>query len=444
MQEPDRLIAPALDAAVFYWGFLAAIGVLTYVVLYLCRSCPCQASTSPSPLTFWLDRSFARAPAGGADRGGRLVRACCAAAASASADARSGRRAWKLRPRGVSASQARLVASTSCSGRSLGLEANDRLVARRSTARSLTSGPDGNRVARPVGGCRYTPCSPSGPARRGRRQVGARETFGVRPQRARRPTIVALGFGLLWVFDGVLQSQPSMPLGMARRDPADRRGLAGLGAARRQHLRDGLELPPGHRRRRGRLDPARHRDLAARGPARRWSRLAGLVSAAWGLVVWVFGEAFGGIFAPGLMAVRRARRGAVLLLAGVLIALPERAWATPRTRADVLRGMGAFFLGMAVLQAWPGRGSGRAGPGPAPCRDAHLHGPATCADAPAGVFSSLGVGLRRLRRGARCRSTCSSVVALAPIGAALPQRRGPSLVRVGVALASCCASPTGC
>ena len=34
-REPDRLIAPALDAAVFYWGFLAAIGVLTYVVLYL-------------------------------------------------------------------------------------------------------------------------------------------------------------------------------------------------------------------------------------------------------------------------------------------------------------------------------------------------------------------------------------------------------------------------
>jgi heme/copper-type cytochrome/quinol oxidase subunit 3 len=35
VEEPDRLIAPALDAAVFYWGFLAAIGVLTYVVLYL-------------------------------------------------------------------------------------------------------------------------------------------------------------------------------------------------------------------------------------------------------------------------------------------------------------------------------------------------------------------------------------------------------------------------
>lgn len=35
VREPDRLIAPGLDAAVFYWAFLAAIGVLTYVVLYL-------------------------------------------------------------------------------------------------------------------------------------------------------------------------------------------------------------------------------------------------------------------------------------------------------------------------------------------------------------------------------------------------------------------------
>jgi heme/copper-type cytochrome/quinol oxidase subunit 3 len=35
VQEADRLIAPGLDAAVFYWSFLAGIGVLTWVVLYL-------------------------------------------------------------------------------------------------------------------------------------------------------------------------------------------------------------------------------------------------------------------------------------------------------------------------------------------------------------------------------------------------------------------------
>ncbi len=35
IKDPDLLIAPALDAAVFYWSFLAAIGVVTYVTLYL-------------------------------------------------------------------------------------------------------------------------------------------------------------------------------------------------------------------------------------------------------------------------------------------------------------------------------------------------------------------------------------------------------------------------
>jgi heme/copper-type cytochrome/quinol oxidase subunit 3 len=35
IKDPDLLIAPALEAAAFYWGFLAAIGVITYVTLYL-------------------------------------------------------------------------------------------------------------------------------------------------------------------------------------------------------------------------------------------------------------------------------------------------------------------------------------------------------------------------------------------------------------------------
>ena len=94
--------------------------------------------------------------------------------------------------------------------------------------------------------------------------------------------------------------------------------------------------------------------IAARGP---WSRLAGLASVAWGLVVWVFGESFGGIFAPGLSWLTGAP-GAVLLyaVAGALIALPEGAWRSPRLGRLLLGGIGLFFIGMAVLQAWPGRG----------------------------------------------------------------------------------------
>lgn len=33
--EADKLIAPSLDAAVFFWSYLAAIGVITWVTLYL-------------------------------------------------------------------------------------------------------------------------------------------------------------------------------------------------------------------------------------------------------------------------------------------------------------------------------------------------------------------------------------------------------------------------
>ena len=73
--------------------------------------------------------------------------------------------------------------------------------------------------------------------------------------------------------------------------------------------------------------------------------------------MWVFGESFGGIFAPGLSWLTGAP-GAVLIyaVAGALIALPEDAWRSPRLGRLLLGGIGVFFLGMAVLQAWPGRG----------------------------------------------------------------------------------------
>ncbi|HEY7146820.1 MAG TPA: SCO family protein, partial [Streptosporangiaceae bacterium] len=87
------------------------------------------------------------------------------------------------------------------------------------------------------------------------------------------------------------------------------------------------------------------------------SRLAGLASLTWGLVVWVFGESFGGIFAPGLSWLSGAPGAALLYaVAGALLALPARSWRTPRLGRALLGGMGVFLIGMAVLQAWPGRG----------------------------------------------------------------------------------------
>jgi len=92
-------------------------------------------------------------------------------------------------------------------------------------------------------------------------------------------------------------------------------------------------------------------------PRGRWSRAAGLVSVGWGLVVWVFGAAFGGLLAPGLTLLFGAP-GAVLIyvVGGVLVALPERAWAGRQLGRIITVSVGVFLLVMAGLQAWPGRG----------------------------------------------------------------------------------------
>src|SRR5580693_6433042 len=92
--------------------------------------------------------------------------------------------------------------------------------------------------------------------------------------------------------------------------------------------------------------------VAARGW---WSRVAGLASVGWGLVVWAFGEAFGGVFAPGLSWLTGAPGGVLYYCAaGALLALPARRWLSPRLGRLLLVGTGVFLAGMAVLQAWPG------------------------------------------------------------------------------------------
>ena len=170
--------------------------------------------------------------------------------------------------------------------------------------------------------------------------------------------LLRIGFGLIWVFDGVLQAQPKMAVGLpsqvieptAASSPGWVQHLVNIGGTTWSYhpmqagasavwIQVGIGL---------------WLIVAARGPL---SRLAGLVSVGWGLVVWVFGESFGGIFAPGLTWLFGAP-GAVLIyaVAGALIALPERAWRSRWLGRLLTAGTGAFLLGMAVLQAWPGRG----------------------------------------------------------------------------------------
>ena len=170
--------------------------------------------------------------------------------------------------------------------------------------------------------------------------------------------VLRIGFGLIWVFDGILQAQPKMAIGLPSQviEPT-----AASSPHWVQHVVNWAGTTWSYHPMQAGASAVWIQVgiglwiLAA--PRGLLSRLAGLASVGWGLVVWVFGESFGGIFAPGLTWLFGAP-GAVLIyaVAGALIALPERTWRSPWIGRGILAGTGVFLIGMAVLQAWPGRG----------------------------------------------------------------------------------------
>jgi cytochrome oxidase Cu insertion factor (SCO1/SenC/PrrC family) len=170
--------------------------------------------------------------------------------------------------------------------------------------------------------------------------------------------VLRIGYGILWIFDGILQAQAAMPAGLPSQviEPT-----AATSPGWVQHLVNSAgttwsfhPIQAGAAAVWIQIGIGAWLIAASAG----WSsRLAGLASACWGLIVWVFGEAFGGIFAPGLSFLFGAPGAALLYcVAGVLIALPNRYWRSPHLGQQILAGLGVLFAAMAVLQAWPGRG----------------------------------------------------------------------------------------
>lgn len=251
--------------------------------------------------------------------------------------------------------------------------------------------------------------------------------------------LIRIGFGLLWVFDGVLQAQPAMAAGLpsqvvapaAATSPGWVRHLVNwAGTSWSYHpiqastaaiwLQVGIGL---------------WMLASPRGP---WSRLAGAAGAAWGLVVWVFGEAFGGIFAPGLTVLFGAPGAAAFYaLAGVLIALPGRSWHSAALGRRLLGGLGLFLIAMAVLQAWPGRGfwQGRSqhGPGSLTAMINEMSGTPQPA-----LFHHLaaGFGSFTASHGFLINAVCVATLAL--LGAGLLARRSEILLPVLIACAVFC------
>jgi cytochrome oxidase Cu insertion factor (SCO1/SenC/PrrC family) len=194
------------------------------------------------------------------------------------------------------------------------------------------------------------------------RRPGRDPESAQRPSRDPEPTgrlLLVIGFGNLWLLDGILQAQPRMALGLpsqiieptAASSPAWVQHLVNwAGTSWSYHPMQAAAAAVWIQVGLGIWILAAPRGVA--------SRLAGLASVGWGLVVWVFGEAFGGLLAPGLSWLTGAPGAAALyVVAGGLLALPERAWHSPRLGRLLLAGLGVFLIGMAVLQAWPGRGS---------------------------------------------------------------------------------------
>jgi cytochrome oxidase Cu insertion factor (SCO1/SenC/PrrC family) len=188
---------------------------------------------------------------------------------------------------------------------------------------------------------------------------------GMAPPEPRGRRVLRIGFGVLWLFDGLLQAQPQMAAGLpsqvitpaAQGSPSWVLRLVNWGgtawayhpvqaAAAAVWIQVGIGL---------------WLLVASRG---RWSRLAGVASVVWGLSVWVFGEAFGSVFAPGASWLTGSPGAALLYAAaGVFVALPFTAWRGRRPGRVLLGAVGLFFLGMAAMQAWPGNGFWRGGSG---------------------------------------------------------------------------------
>src|SRR3984957_2656574 len=191
---------------------------------------------------------------------------------------------------------------------------------------------------------------------RARATVAAQQAGLVTEAAGRR--LLRIGFGVLWIFDGLLQAQPKMAGGLPSQVIAPAvDGSPGWVAHLVNWAGTGWSYHPVQDAAGAvwiQLGIGAWMIAAARG---RSSRLAGLAGAGWGLVVWIFGEAFGSMLGPGQSLLTGAPGGALIYcVAGLAIALPARCWQTAALGRRSLQVLGGCLAAAAVYQAWPGRG----------------------------------------------------------------------------------------
>lgn len=164
-----------------------------------------------------------------------------------------------------------------------------------------------------------------------------------------------IGFGGLWIIDGLLQAQPDMPAGFVR-------DIIAPGAAASPAWLAALINP---------LADVWTRHPVVADAATVWIQVGlgvlilvggrGLLARAtlwasvgWSLTVWVFGEFLGGLLSPGASWLAGAP-GAVLVyaLAGLLLLAPDRWWRSGRAALLARRTVAGWVLAGAGLQALP-------------------------------------------------------------------------------------------
>ncbi len=189
-------------------------------------------------------------------------------------------------------------------------------------------------------------------------------TFNLSPAGLAEPrarTVLRVGFGALWLMDGLLQFQPGMPLGLA--NDVVQPALAGTPAFFRPVLRHAITL--------WNLHPIALATgvawlqvgiaLALLSSNGRLGRVAGAVSAGWALGVFAVGNGLGGVFAPGASILFGWPSAAFFyLVAGVWLALSPELFAW-RFAVVTTRLVAVVLAVGALLQVLPAAGFWRGG-----------------------------------------------------------------------------------
>jgi cytochrome oxidase Cu insertion factor (SCO1/SenC/PrrC family) len=170
--------------------------------------------------------------------------------------------------------------------------------------------------------------------------------------------IIRYGFGALWIIDGLLQMQRSMPASLVtsviqpteQGEPHwlvaivnwgtsawERHPIWSASSAVWIQLAIGIWLILGR--------------------SGVFAKLGYLASALWGLSVWVFGESLGQILAPGQSWLFGAPGGVLFyVLAAAVLFLPWSWWSSKKIQTWILSGIGAELVLAAIWEAFPGRG----------------------------------------------------------------------------------------